>query len=221
MAPLQVDEGLVFDVLVGDATERDLWSEILNQFLEAEMSEHPQADRDEQTEKRTGHRHGSYERELTTRVGPVTLQAPRCDNGSFSTMIFEWQERSEKSAGAGPHEDVCPESQHPRRVKKITMELCGYDLSKSTVSRLTKKLDEQVRAWSERSLGSEDEKKPRYPFVLAGAMHVKVRRRGAVRSTTVLIAIGITRGGITRGPPRDSGPSDGPRGDGWRLEGVL
>jgi transposase-like protein len=33
-----------------------------------------------------------------------------------------------------------------RRVKKITTELCGREFSKSTVSRLAKKLDEQVKA---------------------------------------------------------------------------
>lgn len=194
MAPLQVDEELVFDVLVGDATKSDLWSEILNQFLEAEMSEHLQADRYEQTEKRTGYRHGSYERQLTTRVGPVTLQVPRCDDGSFSTMIFERYQRSEKALALALME-MYVQGVSTRRVKKITTELCGYDLSKSTVSRLTKKLDEQVEVWAERPLGSEDENQTRYPFVLADAMHVKVRRQGAVRSTTVLIAIGISRQG--------------------------
>jgi transposase-like protein len=33
-----------------------------------------------------------------------------------------------------------------RRVKKITTELCGREFSKSTVSRLTGDLDEQVQA---------------------------------------------------------------------------
>jgi len=39
-----------------------------------------------------------------------------------------------------------------RRVKDITTELCGREFSKSTVSRLTEDLDEQVRSWAERPL---------------------------------------------------------------------
>jgi transposase-like protein len=57
------------------------------------------------------------------------------------------------------------------------------------VSRLTKRLDEQVRAWDERPL--EDE----YPFLVLDAMHVKVRRQGGVRSTAVLLAVGINEEG--------------------------
>jgi transposase-like protein len=46
-----------------------------------------------------------------------------------------------------------------RRVKKITTEPCGREYSRSTVSRLTGDLDEQVRARAERSLTENA-----YPF---------------------------------------------------------
>jgi transposase-like protein len=72
------------------------------------------------------------------------------------------------------------------RVKEITTELCGREFSKSTVSRLSEELDEQVTAWSERSLEGLT-----YPFLVLDAMHLKVRRQVAVRSTTVMLAVGI------------------------------
>jgi len=74
-----------------------------------------------------------------------------------------------------------------RRVKKITTELCGREFSRQTVSRLAEGLDEQVAAWAERSLDARE-----YPFLVLDAMQVKVRRQGAVRSTTVLLAVGIS-----------------------------
>ncbi|MEX2401241.1 MAG: IS256 family transposase [Rhodothermales bacterium] len=77
-----------------------------------------------------------------------------------------------------------------RRVKKITEKLCGRAFSKSTVSRLCKQLDARVEAWAERPLGATT-----YPFLMVDAMHVKVRRQGAVRSTTVMLAIGVNEGG--------------------------
>jgi transposase-like protein len=188
MAPAHVDDQQIFDVLSGDRELADLWQDILNQTLQAEMSEHLQADRYEQTEEREGYRHGSYERKLTTRVGRLTLEVPRCQDGSFSTELFERYQRSEKALVLALQQMVV-QGVSTRRVKKITTELCGYDFTKSTVSRLTKQLDEQVRAWAERPLEGD------YPFVIADAMHIKVRRQGAVRSTSVLIAVGITESG--------------------------
>jgi len=76
-----------------------------------------------------------------------------------------------------------------RRIKKITTKLCGRRFTKSTVSRLTKDIDEQVEAWAERPLEGE------YPFVLFDAMHIEVRRQGGVRSTAILIAVGVTEEG--------------------------
>lgn len=66
-----------------------------------------------------------------------------------------------------------------RRVKKITTELCGREFGRQTVSRLAEGLDEQVTAWAERSLAEQSD-----PFLVLDGMHVKVRRQGAVRSTT-------------------------------------
>jgi len=51
-----------------------------------------------------------------------------------------------------------------RRVKKITTELCGRQFSRSTVSRLTGDLNEQIRALSERPL-----KEHAYPFLVLDA----------------------------------------------------
>ena len=64
-----------------------------------------------------------------------------------------------------------------RHVKKITTELCGREFSKSTVSRLTGQLDEQVQAWAERPLEKSS------PFLVLDAMQTgddtspKVRRQ--------------------------------------------
>ena len=57
------------------------------------------------------------------------------------------------------------------------------------MSRLTKRLDGQVKAWDERPLEGE------YPFLVLDATCVKVRRQGGVRSTAVLLAVGINEEG--------------------------
>lgn len=175
-------------ILFGDRGIEVLMEKMLNNVLQAEMTEHLGADRYERSEDRTGYRHGSYERELTTRVGQLTLEVPRAKDGSFSTKLFGRYQRSEKALVLALMQMVV-QGVSTRRVKKITTKLCGRRFTRSTVSRLTKELEEQVETWAERSL-EED-----YPFVLFDAMHVKVRRQGAVRSTAILLAVGVTEEG--------------------------
>ncbi len=175
-------------VLFGNAGVDLLMEKLLNEVLQAEMTEHLGADRYERSEDRSGYRHGSYERELTTRVGTLELEVPRAQDGSFSTELFDRYQRSEKALVLSLMEMVV-QGVSTRRIKKITTKLCGRRFTKSTVSRLTKDLDEQVEAWAERPLEGN------YPFVLFDAMHIDVRRQGGVRSTAILIAVGVTEEG--------------------------
>jgi transposase-like protein len=166
-----------------------LLKEVLQQMLEAEMTEHLRAAPGERTDRRRGYRNGSYERKLTTRVGTIELEVPRDRDGTFQTALFERYQRSEKALVLAMMEMVV-QGVSTRKVKKITTELCGRRFTKSTVSRLTQGLDEQVQAWAERPLTAQD-----YPFLLVDGFQVKVRRQAAVRPTTVLVAVGITEEG--------------------------
>jgi len=102
------------------------------------------ADRYER-EERTGYRQGSYERELTTRVGTLELEVPRAQDGSLSTQLFDRYQRSEKALVLSLMEKTL-QGISTRRVKKITTGPSGRRFTKSTVSRLTKDLDGQVQA---------------------------------------------------------------------------
>ncbi|MCS4098012.1 transposase-like protein [Salinibacter ruber] len=160
----------------------------MNEILQAEMTEHIGAEPGEQTDQRRGYRNGTYERTLTTRIGSVKLEVPRDREGTFRTELFERYQRSEKALVTTLMQMVL-QGVSTRRVKKITTELCGREFSRQTVSNLTEKLDEQVQAWAERPLEKG------YPFLLADAMQLKIRRQGAVRSTTAMIVVGISEEG--------------------------
>ena len=125
----------------------------------------------------------------------LAIGRARFREGTFQTSLFERYQHVQKFL----HDEkalvlalmqMVVQGVSTRRVKQITTELCGRQFSKSTVSRLTEGLDEQVTAWVERSLEERS-----YPFVVLDAMQVKVRRQGAVRSTTVLLAVGISEEG--------------------------
>ena len=177
------------NLLQSDDRLRQLLEAMLNQLLQAEMTEHVQATPNERTDTRRGYRNGSYRRELTTRVGTLELDVPRDRAGTFRTELFERYGRSEKALVL-TFMDMYVSGVSTRKVKRITRTLCGRDFSKSTVSKLCTDLDTQVRAWAERPLDEQA-----FPFLLADAIQVKVRREGAVRATTVLLAIGINAAG--------------------------
>lgn len=189
MTQIQVlfDEETLHEVLLGDRGAEVLLEKVMNELLQAEMTEHLGAKPGEQTERREGYRNGSYERTLTTRIGQLKLEVPRDREGTFRTELFERYQRSEKALVTTLMQMVL-QGVSTRRVKKITAELCGREFSRQTVSNLTERLDEQVQAWADRSL-------ERYPFLVADAMQLKVRRQGAVRSTTAMIVVGISEEG--------------------------
>ena len=175
---ITIDDEKIQELLQGDRGMAALLEPILNQILQAEMTDHLSAGPEERTDDRQGYRNGSYERQLTTRVGTLELEVPRDRKGEFQTALFQRQERSEKALVLALMQMVV-QGVSTRRVKEITTELCGRQFSKWAAPRLTGELDEQVKAWSSRSLQEKS-----YPFLVLDAMHLKVRRQGAVRSTT-------------------------------------
>jgi putative transposase len=182
------DEETLRKVLLGDKGAEVLLEKVMNEILQAEMTEHLSAEPGEQTDDRRGYRNGSYERNLTTRIGSLKLEVPRDRDGTFQTNLFERYQRSEKALVTTLMQMVL-QGVSTRRVKKITTELCGREFSRQTVSNLTEKLDEQVQTWAERPLEEE------YPFLLADAMQLNIRHHEAVRSAMALIVVGISEDG--------------------------
>ena len=165
-----------------------LLEEIFNQVLLAQSTEQLRAKPYERTDDRTAYRNGIRERQLTTRIGKLTLKVPRHRNGQFSTKLFSRYQRSEQALVLAMMEMVI-NGVSTRKVKEVTEELCGESFSKSTVSNLCKNLDPIVHEFKTRPL------KDHYPFILVDAMYLKVRENGRVKSKGLLIAVGINEDG--------------------------
>jgi transposase-like protein len=103
---LTLSRAAIPELLEQPAALGKLVETILNQVLEAQMREHLGADRYERIEEREGYRNGFRERQLATRVGPLTLRVPQTHDGSFSTDIFERYRRSEQAFVLGLMEMV-------------------------------------------------------------------------------------------------------------------
>jgi len=186
---ITLDEQTPRRLFRGDSQLARLLETILNQVLEARVGEQLGAQRYERTDERRGYRNGYKPRQLTTRVGTLTLRVPQVREGGFSAELFARYQRSEQALILTLMEMVV-NGVSTRKVARITEELCGHEFAKSTVSDLCKGLDPLVAAWNERDLGGT-----RFPSVFVDAPLIKVREEGRVRSCGALIATGINEQG--------------------------
>ena len=179
-------KGVDWKELLGE--EKDLLKrvvqEVVQEILEGEMDQVVSAAKSERTGGRTGYRSGYYERGLVTRVGKLELRVPQDRAGRFSTEVFERYQRSEKAFVASLAE-MYVQGVSTRKVKAITEELCGHSFSASTISRINKTLDTELKKFATRGLEEE------YPYLILDARYEKVREDGVIRSRAVLVAIGI------------------------------
>jgi putative transposase len=164
----------------GEAFKK-LLQESLNSVLKAESASQLQAERYERTEGRTDSRNGTRERNLTTRIGQITLQVPRHRNQPFKTMVFENYSRSEAALIASMTEMVV-NGVSTRKVSQVVETLCGTSYSKSAVSEVCKDLDAAVKEFRERPLTG------RYPFLTVDATYFKVRENHRIISKALMIA---------------------------------
>ena len=186
---ITLDGETLHGLFAGDTGLARLLEQVLNQVLEAQVSEQLGAERYERSEERQGYRNGVRPRKLTTRVGQLTLRVPQVRDGQFSPELFVRYQRSEQALVLALMEMVV-NGVSTRKVTQITEELCGTSFSKSTVSALCARLDPLVSAWNERPLGEQT-----FPFVLVDALVLKVRDDERVRSLAGLVAIGVTAQG--------------------------
>ncbi len=186
---LTLDTETVQRLFTGDGQLGRLVEAVLNQVLNAQVTEQLQVAPYERSEQRQGYRNGYKPRQLTTRVGALTLLVPQVRDGAFSTELFARYQRSEQALVLTLMEMVV-NGVSTRKVARITEELCGTAFAKSTVSDLCKALDPLVTAWNERDLSAQ-----RFPFVLVDALVVKVREAGRVRAVSALIATGVNEQG--------------------------
>jgi putative transposase len=169
---------------------KEIVERVLQELLEAEMTEHIGAAPYERTEKRTGQRNGYKPRTLRTRVGTLKLLVPKDREGTFSTRLFARYQRNEKALVLALME-MYVEGVSTRKVKDITEELCDTSFSKSLVSSLADQLDSELGAWRSRPLEGEG-----YPYLFVDARYEKVRTNGRVVSQGVLIVSAVREDGM-------------------------
>lgn len=184
---VQIDEGRIQAHL--DSVVRSTVEETLNSLLDAEADRLCGAARYERTEGRKDTRAGSYERQLQTKAGEVSLKVPKLRSLPFETAIIERYRRRESSVEEALVEMYLA-GVSVRRVEDITEALWGTRVSPSTVSELNQKIYKQIEQWRQRPLVGE------YPYVFVDGLWLKWSWGGEVKNVSVLVAIGVSQTGF-------------------------
>lgn len=171
--------------LIGQGTEglQPVLELLLNAAMKIEREQFLQAGAHERSEERIGYANGYKPKEIQTRMGALQLSVPQVRGLGFYPQSIEKGTRSEKALKVAIAQ-MYLEGVSTRRVQDITEKLCGYEVSSTQVSRVTKELDEQFEQFRNRPIGE-------ICYLIVDATYLKVRHNGSVISMAILLAYGI------------------------------
>ena len=137
----------------------------------------------ERTSERRDYANGFKPKRLRTRLGELDLRIPQVRQGDFYPQALERGTRSERAVKLALAE-MYVQGVSTRKVKAITEQLCGFEVTSSQVSRATAALDEHFKQWRQRPLGE-------MAYLQVDARYEHVREGGLVIDEALLQAIGI------------------------------
>jgi len=181
MIPLELLEDYLIDQEDG---LKKLLTWFLNLVMQLESIEQINAEPYQRTESRKAHRNGYKDRSLKTRVGELKLKKPQFRGMSFETKVFDRYSRVEKALLNAIIESYL-QGVSTRRVKDIVSRLGIEDLSASSVSRISKELDEKVEEFLKRPIEHP------IPYLFVDASYFKVRTDSRYVTKAFLIVTGV------------------------------
>ncbi|MBB6254936.1 transposase, partial [Nitrospirillum iridis] len=130
---------------------RSVAETVLQMLMEADVEGQIGAGRHERSAERLTHRNGYRDRALDTRLGTLNLRIPKLRQGSYFPPFLEARKTSEKALVAVIQEAWIG-GVSTRRVDELAQAMGLSGISKSTVSKLCRDIDERVQAFLGRPL---------------------------------------------------------------------
>lgn len=189
---------------------------LLKEAIEAEITEHLGRLRYAHGEEFRGHRNGHQKTQMDTSLGPIEYDRPKVAyaEGFQSRYHTPHVRRPEEFASAVT--DMYVSGVSTRKVKDALKAVAGEKirLSKSTVSRITKRIREEFKTWQRRSLAEFD-----VAYLFLDAIRVGMRMGGTGKDA-VLVAYAILQDGSMELLAVDLGQSESDRSWGNFVNGL-
>ena len=159
----------------------------LEKMLEGELDDHLDYDRNQKS-KIGNTRNGFSQKKVRSSFGEDHIQVPRDREGSFNPMIVP--KRGNIVDGI---ENVIvslyAKGMSNSDIEEQIREVYDFDVSTSTISRITDRISNDIVAWQNRPL------EPVYLIVWMDGIVFKVRENSKVVNKTIYIAVGLRRDG--------------------------
>jgi transposase-like protein len=138
---------------------------------------------------RKDHRNGSYLRGLLTSMGHLEVAVPRsrASGAAGAGLLGRYKRRAEELDAAITEAYVSGVS--TRKMGKVTEALIGEEVGRSTVSRVTKRLEENVEALRRAPLTQ------RFPYLYLDATFLDARWARTVENVSALVAYAVGEDG--------------------------
>ena len=180
---------------------RSVAESVLQILMEADVEGVIGAARYERSGERATYRNGYRERALDTRLGTLNLKIPKLRTGAYFPGFLEPRRTVEKALVAVIQEAWIA-GVSTRRVDDLVQAMGLSGISKSSVSKLCKDIDERVMGFLQRPLTGE------WPYLWLDATYLKVREGGRVVSVAVIVAVAVTTEGRREIVGLHIGPSE-------------
>jgi putative transposase len=164
---------------------RQALKELLENRLDQEMADYLGVSRYEHASDRHDYRNGHYVRHLLTEMGDLALLVPRSRKGKFPSKLFERYARRCRSVDRVLLACFCL-GLSTRKAAGVLAPVLGEKVSASTISRIARDLDQEVRRYHDRVL------KDQYQYLFFDGVVLKSKGALKVQKKILLCAFGIT-----------------------------
>ena len=159
----------------------------IEKMLEGELDAHLDYDK-HKLSSNTNSRNGFSSKKIKTSLGEADIKVPRDREASFNPMIVP-----KRSSMVDGLENIIisfyAKGMSVSDIEEQIRELYDFDVSTSTISRITDKITNDIVAWQNRPL------EPVYLITWMDGIVFKVRENSKVVNKTMYIAVGLRRDG--------------------------
>lgn len=169
----------------------DLFKQGVEEMLQAELDDHLGYEKYGRSGNKNGNsRNGSYSKKVKTEsLGDMVLNIPRDRNAEYSPQLIpKGQRMSDKLEEAiiGMYGRGMTTGDISEQVKQVY----GVDVSEGTISNVTARIIEHVKAWQSRPL------EPIYFMVWMDGIMIRIKHNGKYVNKCIYLVIGLKRDGL-------------------------
>ena len=180
-----------YDSLDLSALVREMMGQMLENALEGELEEELGYSKYDYKNKFTDNsRNGYSKKSLKSSSGMIDISVPRDRNNEFEPQIIKKNQNSITQDFEEKVTSLFAKGMTLSDIKFHVADMYDFDISESSISRITDKILPVAKEWQDRPL--EDT----YAVVFMDAIHYNVRCDGRIVKKAVYIAIGINMDGM-------------------------